>query len=94
MPDVDKAVENYNLNDYHDRALNLIVSGRARNAFAISEENEKTRQMYGDNTFGQSCLLARRLVEAGTRVVEVIWPKVANSMAIILGTSTKVFRSV
>jgi uncharacterized protein (DUF1501 family) len=35
--------------------------------------------MYGRNTFGQSCLLARRLVEAGTRVVEVIWPKVANS---------------
>src|SRR5262249_4414384 len=31
------------------------------------------------NTFGQSCLLARRLIEAGTRVVEVIWPKVANS---------------
>jgi len=31
------------------------------------------------NTFGQSLLLARRLVEAGTRVVEVIWPKVANS---------------
>ena len=58
MPDVDKAVENYNLNEYYDRALNLIVSGRARNAFAISEENEKTRQMYGDNTFGQSCLLA------------------------------------
>ena len=79
MPDVDKAVENYNLNEYYDRALNLIVSGRARNAFAISEENEMTRQMYGDNTFGQSCLLARRLVEAGTRVVEVIWPKVANS---------------
>ena len=79
MPDVDKAVENYNLNEYYDRALNLIVSGRARNAFAISEENEKTRQMYGHNTFGQSCLLARRLVEAGTRVVEVIWPKVANS---------------
>ena len=38
-----------------------------------------TRDLYGRNTFGQSCLLARRLVEAGTRVVEVIWPKVANS---------------
>ncbi len=37
------------------------------------------RDLYGRNTFGQSCLLARRLVEAGTRVVEVIWPKVANS---------------
>ena len=40
---------------------------------------DKTRDLYGRNTFGQSCLLARRLVEAGTRVVEVIWPKVANS---------------
>ena len=39
----------------------------------------KIRDMYGRNTFGQSCLLARRLVEAGTRVVEVVWPKVANS---------------
>src|SRR5437763_14726349 len=37
------------------------------------------RDNYGRNTFGQSCLLARRLVEAGTRVVEVVWPKVANS---------------
>jgi hypothetical protein len=35
--------------------------------------------MYGRNTFGQSLLLARRLVEAGTRFVEVNWPKVANS---------------
>ena len=34
---------------------------------------------YGKNTFGQCCLLARRLIEAGTRVVEVNWPKVANS---------------
>ena len=31
------------------------------------------------DTFSQSCLLARRLLEAGTRLVEVIWPKVANS---------------
>ncbi len=79
MPIVDKAVEDYNLNEYYDRALNLIVSGRAREAFAIEQEDDKTRDMYGRNTFGDSCLLARRLVEAGTRVVEVIWPKVANS---------------
>jgi len=45
----------------------------------LSQEPSKTRDRYGRNTFGQSCLLARRLVEAGTRVVEVIWPKVANS---------------
>ena len=79
MPVIDKAVEDYSLDKYYDRALNLIVSGRAREAFAIEQETDKVREAYGKNTFGDSCLLARRLVEAGTRVVEVIWPKVANS---------------
>jgi hypothetical protein len=79
MPTIDKAVENYNLDEYYDKALNLIISGRARDAFNIEAETEDMRDRYGRNTFGQSCLLARRLVEAGTKVVEVIWPKVANS---------------
>ena len=79
MPVIDKAVSQYNLNEHYDRALSLVASGRAREAFNIAQETEPTREMYGRNTFGQSCLLARRLVEAGTRVVEVIWPKVANS---------------
>jgi hypothetical protein len=79
MPEMEKAVSEYNLNGYYDRALSLIISGRAREAFDLERETPKTREMYGRNTFGQSCLLARRLVEAGTRVVEVIWPKIANS---------------
>jgi hypothetical protein len=79
MPVIEKAVSDYNLNTYYDRALQLIVSGRAREAFDLEQESPKLRDQYGRNTFGQSCLLARRLVEAGTRVVEVIWPKVANS---------------
>src|SRR6516165_5912866 len=79
MPEIEKAVSDYNLNEYYDRALRLIVSGRAREAFNLQAESPATRDLYGRNTFGQSCLLARRLVEAGTKVVEVIWPKVANS---------------
>lgn len=79
MPEMDRAVSEYNLNAYYDRALNLVLSGRAREAFDLSRETPATRARYGRNTFGQSCLMARRLVEAGTRVVEVIWPKVANS---------------
>ncbi|MBM3847952.1 MAG: DUF1501 domain-containing protein, partial [Verrucomicrobia bacterium] len=79
MPEIEKAVEQHQLNEYYDRALNLIVSGRARSAFDLSQESEGLRDRYGRNTFGQSCLLARRLVEAGTRVVEVVWPKIANS---------------
>ncbi len=79
MPQVDKAVAKYDLDKYYDSALSLIMSGRAREAFALNKESDATRDRYGRNTFGQCCLLARRLVEAGTRVVEVIWPKVANS---------------
>ncbi|WP_435017417.1 DUF1501 domain-containing protein [Tundrisphaera sp. TA3] len=79
MPALDKATEEYNLDEYYRKALDLVVSGRAREAFNLSSEAAALRDAYGRNTFGQSCLLARRLVEAGTKVVEVVWPKVANS---------------
>jgi hypothetical protein len=79
MPEVDRAVKSYNLNEYYSRALSLVASGKARDAFALEQEKREIRDRYGRNTFGQSLLLARRLVEAGTRVVEVVWPKVANS---------------
>ena len=79
MPAINRAIESYELDENYDRALSLIVSGRAREAFDLEKESGELRDEYGRNTFGQSCLLARRLVEAGTRVVEVIWPKVANS---------------
>ncbi|MGE3779387.1 MAG: DUF1501 domain-containing protein, partial [Pirellulaceae bacterium] len=79
LKDIDAAVQDLNLDAYYDQALNLIVSGRAREAFNLDAEPGELRSRYGRNTFGQSLLLARRLVEAGTRVVEVIWPKVANS---------------
>jgi uncharacterized protein (DUF1501 family) len=79
MPAVDKAVAKYDLDEYYGQALGLISSGRALDAFNLKNETDAIRDRYGRNTFGQSLMLARRLVEAGTRVVEVIWPKVANS---------------
>jgi len=79
LGDLDTAVQKYALNEYYGKALDLVLSGRARDAFNLGAEKKETRERYGSNTFGQSCLLARRLVEAGTRVVEVNWPKVANS---------------
>ena len=79
MPAIEKATKKYDLDEYYGKALGLIISGRARNAFDLSQEKPAMRERYGKNTFGQSCLLARRLIEAGTRVVEVNWPKVANS---------------
>jgi hypothetical protein len=79
MTDIDKAVAQYDLDTYYEKALGLVLSGRARDAFDLKAEKDKIHEMYGRNTFGQSCLLARRLVEAGTRVVQINWPKVANS---------------
>lgn len=78
MPEVQKAVEKYALNKYYEKAYDLILSGRAREAFDLTKETDKVRDRYGRHTFGQSVLLARRLVESGTRFVEVNWPSVAN----------------
>jgi uncharacterized protein (DUF1501 family) len=79
MSDIDQAVSKYDLDSYYGKALGLVLSGRAKEAFDLKKEDDKLREKYGKNTFGQCCLLARRLVEAGTRFVEVNWPKVANS---------------
>jgi uncharacterized protein (DUF1501 family) len=79
LPALEKATAKYDLDEYYGKALGLVLSGRARDAFDLSKEAPLIHDMYGRNTFGQCCLLARRLIEAGTRVVEVNWPKVANS---------------
>lgn len=78
MPEIEKAVEEHALGEYDKKALELVISGRARKAFDLSEEKKETREKYGMHTFGQSLLVARRLIEAGTRVVQVNWPAVAN----------------
>ncbi len=78
VADLDAAVSNFALDKYYDRAFDLILSGRAREAFDLEKEPAALRDKYGRHTFGQSCLLARRLIEAGTRFVQVNWPAVAN----------------
>jgi hypothetical protein len=59
------------LDAYYEKALAMLHSPKLRKAFDLSEEPEKLRDAYGRSTYGQSCLLARRLVEAGTRFVTV-----------------------
>ena len=78
MPELERATSRFALDSYQDKAFDLILSGRARRAFNLEEEDPKTRDRYGRHTFGQSVLLARRLIEAGTRFVQVNWPSVAN----------------
>ena len=79
MEAIERATEGYDLDHYTGEALDLVLSGRAKEAFELAREPAALRDRYGRTTFGQSCLMARRFIEAGTRFVQVNWPKVANS---------------
>jgi hypothetical protein len=61
-------------NTFYGKAFALIASDRAARAFRLDLEPAVTRSEYGLTRFGQSCLLARRLVEAGVRFIQVTWP--------------------
>ncbi|MDG3003670.1 DUF1501 domain-containing protein [Paludisphaera mucosa] len=56
---------------FADQAYSLMTSSAAQAAFRLGDESADVRTRYGRNTFGQSCLLARRLVEAGVSFVTV-----------------------
>lgn len=56
------------------QALSLLQRNEAIRAFRVEEEPAALRERYGMTRFGQSCLLARRLIEAETRFVQVTWP--------------------
>jgi hypothetical protein len=57
--------------EFKQRAAAMILSSEARGAFSIDQEGDRLRDRYGRNTFGQSALLARRLIERGVRFVTV-----------------------
>ena len=59
---------------YYQRAFSLLESARAARAFQLDRETAPARDRYGATRFGQSCLLARRLIERGSRFVQVNWP--------------------
>ncbi len=68
---LERSAEAQALNVYEQRAVQLLTSPAVRQAFDLGREPAGLRQRYGVNTLGQSCLLARRLVEAGVRLVTV-----------------------
>ena len=57
--------------EFYEKAHGIITSPTAKKAFDIAAEPERIRERYGKNTFGQQCLLARRLVESGVQFVTV-----------------------
>ena len=66
------------MDDRSRQAFSLLRSSEARRAFQIEDEPDSVRARYGEAPFGRSVLLARRLVEAGVRLVQVNWYRAAD----------------
>jgi hypothetical protein len=71
--ELDQSTSVERMETYYRRAIEMLTSTRVRDAFDLNREKAKLRMRYGANFFGQACLMARRLVEAGTRYVQIKW---------------------
>lgn len=71
--DLDKSDRGRSLSSFQQMAYSLIQSQAVSEALDVRKESAETRELYGMTLFGQSCLAARRMVEAGTRLVSVFW---------------------
>ncbi|WP_439624841.1 DUF1501 domain-containing protein [Gemmata sp.] len=63
------------LDESYQKAVAMLTSPRFKQAFDLTREDKRTRAAYGDTTYGQSCLLARRCVEAGAKFVNVYFSR-------------------
>ena len=70
--ELDKPSEAFQaLDEYYQNAFSIVTSPATQNAFRLEQEDNKVRDQYGRSYLGQSCLLARRLIEAGAQFVTV-----------------------
>ena len=74
---VERALQD--MNTFQAKAFDLLTSQATRKAFQLDQEPVTIRESYGRNIYGQSVLLARRLIEAGTRVACISWAPDANA---------------
>src|SRR5205807_3739502 len=79
--DLDRSGVMKALDDYQSQALDVLTGSAVRQAFDLAGEDPRLRDRYGRTTLGQRCLLARRLVEAGARMVTVDFPAVPGQKA-------------
>jgi hypothetical protein len=69
--DLDRSGPSDRLDAHREAAVSLLTDGRVRRAFDVIDSDPKTLERYGNNSFGWSLLMSRRLVEAGVRLVQV-----------------------
>lgn len=72
---LERSLDARGFDDYYEKAIAMLTSEKVRAAFNLEAEPEAMRERYGRTTYGQSCLLARRLVEAGVKFVTVYFSR-------------------
>lgn len=68
---LERSLDVKGFDDYYEKAIHMLTSPKVRAAFDIESEPAHMRDRYGRTTYGQSCLLARRLIESGVKFVTV-----------------------
>ena len=72
---MEKSLVAQGLDENYQKAVALLTVPKFKEAFDLSKEGDRTRDRYGRTTYGQSCLLARRLAEAGAKFVNVYYSR-------------------
>src|SRR5262249_3210947 len=80
------------IDNFRAKAFDLLTSPATQKAFRLDQEPLSVRESYGRNIYGQSVLLARRLIEAGTRVACIAWAPDANATWDTHGNNFKLLR--
>jgi len=78
---IDASSEAAAFDAFQERAMSILTSDACGQAFDLKREDARTRDRYGRHPVGQRCLLARRLIEAGARIVTVDFPSVPGQKA-------------
>ncbi|MCH8830003.1 MAG: DUF1501 domain-containing protein, partial [Planctomycetes bacterium] len=81
------------MSSFQQQVFELLTSSKTRNAFDISREPDKVRDRYGRNLWGSSCLIARRLIEAGSTFVTVNWESKGSNHWDLHGNNFGMLRS-
>lgn len=70
---IDRTASVARLDSFYEQAFSMLTSADARKVYDLDQETPTLRNRYGRHRFGQCCLIARRLIEAGVRFVQVNW---------------------
>jgi len=91
---VERSAQARSLDQFYERALDMVLAPETRQAFDLGRVPEAERWRYGWHTFGQSVLMARRLIEAGVKLVTVYWHRERRTLDTTWDTHSRNFHEL